>query len=98
MKAIKEIISYKELVNAVKNRTEDVYEDELESQPLATVSDLMEELEILTSMMMITMIFLLHIKLLVARLAMYSVRTQRLKRHMDCREISTMEQLMVLFL
>ena len=39
------IISYKELVNAVKNRTEDVYEDELESQPLATVSDLMEELE-----------------------------------------------------
>lgn len=39
------IISYKELVNAVKNRTEDVYEDELESRPLATVSDLMEELE-----------------------------------------------------
>lgn len=39
------IISYKELVNAVKNRSEDIYEDELESQPLATVSDLMEELE-----------------------------------------------------
>lgn len=38
------IISYKELVNAVKNRQED-YEDELESKPLKTVSDLMEELE-----------------------------------------------------
>lgn len=28
------IISYKELVDAVKNRKEDIYEDELESKPL----------------------------------------------------------------
>lgn len=38
------IISYKELVKAVKNRQED-YEDELESKPLKTVSTLMEEIE-----------------------------------------------------
>ena len=37
------IISYKELVNAVKNRQEDYYEDELESLPLATVSDYMKQ-------------------------------------------------------
>lgn len=39
------IISYKELVDAVKNRQEDVYEDELESKPLATVSDFMKQKE-----------------------------------------------------
>lgn len=38
------IISYKELVKAVKNRTDD-YEDELESRPLDTVSDLMDEFD-----------------------------------------------------
>lgn len=38
------IISYKELVNAVKNRQEDNYEDELESKPLSTVSNIMEEM------------------------------------------------------
>lgn len=39
------IISYKELVDAVKNRQEDIYEDELESKPLATVSDFMKQKE-----------------------------------------------------
>ena len=38
------IISYKELVKAVKNK-EDNYEDELESRPLDTVSNLMDDLE-----------------------------------------------------
>lgn len=38
------IISYKELVNAVKNRQEDNYEDELEFKPLSTVSNIMEEM------------------------------------------------------
>ena len=36
------IISYKELVNAVKNRQEEEYEDELEGKPLSTVSTIME--------------------------------------------------------
>lgn len=36
------IISYQELVNAVKNRKEEIYEDELESKPLTTVSDFMK--------------------------------------------------------
>lgn len=40
----KSIISYKELVNAVKSRTDD-YDDELESRPLDTVSNLMDEFE-----------------------------------------------------
>lgn len=39
------IISYKELVDAVKNRQEEIYEDELESKPLATVSDCMKKRE-----------------------------------------------------
>lgn len=39
------IISYKELVDAVKNRQEDIYEDELESKPLTTVSDFMKKKE-----------------------------------------------------
>ncbi len=38
------IISYKELVKAVKNKDEN-YEDELESRPLDTVSNLMDDLE-----------------------------------------------------
>ena len=38
------IISYKELVNAVKNRDDD-YEDELESRPLDTVSNIIDDLE-----------------------------------------------------
>ena len=37
------IISYKELVNAVKNRQDEYYEDELESLPLTTVSDYMKQ-------------------------------------------------------
>ena len=37
------IISYKELVDAVKNRSEVEYEDELEKKPLATVSDYVKE-------------------------------------------------------
>ncbi len=39
------IISYKELVDAVKNRQEDIYEDELEAKPLTTVSDFMKQKE-----------------------------------------------------
>ena len=38
------IISYKELVNAVKNRDDD-YKDELEFRPLDTVSNIMDDLE-----------------------------------------------------
>ena len=38
------IISYKELVDAVKNRQEEEYEDELEGKPLSTVSTIMEEM------------------------------------------------------
>ena len=37
------IISYKELVDAVKNRAEIEYEDELEKKPLTTVSDYVKE-------------------------------------------------------
>ncbi len=37
------IISYKELVDAVKNRQETYYEDELESKPLTTVSNFLEQ-------------------------------------------------------
>lgn len=40
------IISYKELVNAVRNRQEEIYEDELESRPLTTVTDCMKAREI----------------------------------------------------
>ena len=39
------IISYKELVNAVKNRPDEYYEDELESKPLKTVSDYLKQKE-----------------------------------------------------
>lgn len=39
------IISYKELVNAVRNRQEEIYEDELESKPLTTVSECMKARE-----------------------------------------------------
>ncbi len=37
------IISYQELVNAVKNRKDEYYEDELESKPLSKVSDFIKE-------------------------------------------------------
>ncbi len=39
------IISYKELVDAVKNRQNEYYEDELESKPLTTVSDFIKQKE-----------------------------------------------------
>ncbi len=39
------IISYKELVDVVKNRRDEYYEDALESQPLTTVSDFVKEHE-----------------------------------------------------
>jgi len=37
------IISYKELVNAVKNRQDDDYEDELEAKPLTTVTEYLKQ-------------------------------------------------------
>ena len=37
------IISYKELVNAVKNRNDEYYEDELESKPLTTVTEYLKQ-------------------------------------------------------
>lgn len=39
------IISYRELVNVVRNRQDEYYEDELESKPLKTVSDYMKQKE-----------------------------------------------------
>ena len=39
------IISYKELVNAVKNRQDEYYEDELESKPLTTVTEYLKQRE-----------------------------------------------------